>query len=79
MRDEGKQGEDRWPEGWVESGEGMLVSFLARRFPAHTESTQLSTRPKRCICTHAHTKTHFVKLVLGLPLYQGSRDVDVFA
>lgn len=36
-------------------------------------------RPKRCICTHADTKTHFVKLVLGLPLYHGNRDVDVFA
>lgn len=63
---------DRWLEGWVEKGEGMVMSFLAQQFPAHAATHG----PKRCIYTQ---KTHFVKLLLGLPQYRGSTDVDIFA
>lgn len=55
MRDEGKQGMDRWLEG--EREEGMLASFLARQFPAHTESTQLDTDPRGAFA-HMLTQKH---------------------
>lgn len=56
-------------EGWAESGVGMLVSFLAQHFIAHTASTQLYTDQggelsHTCTVKHthtqAHTKKHFV-------------------
>lgn len=41
--------------------------------------TEPSTRTLRNIHTQAHTKTHFVTVLLELPQYRGSRDVDIFA
>lgn len=72
-------------EGWAESGVGMLVSFLAQRFIAHTASTQLHTDQGGALShTYAAKHTHKptpknILLLLELSQYQGSRDVDVFA
>lgn len=68
MRDEGEQGMDGWMDGWLEGwpgrGVGMLMSFSAQDFTAHTAfNTRLhaeqggATKPHMQRNTHTHTET----------------------
>lgn len=58
VRDEGEQGVDGWLEEWAEWGRGILVSFLAQHFPAHTTSKELNADPGGALSrAHIHVET----------------------
>lgn len=88
-RDEGERGADGRLEGRAEGSSGDAGISPGTAFSCthniHATTngprrcTELSTHTCRIVYTRADTKTHFVVILLELPQYQGSRDVDVFA
>lgn len=88
-RDEGERGADGRLEGRAEGSGGDAGISPGTAFSCthniHATTngprrcTELSTHTCRIVYTRADTKTHFVVILLELPQYQGSRDVDVFA